>query len=271
MILKDKILQPKLDQKVQYTLRIAVAMCFIGHGAFGIITKPAWCNYFAVFGMGPDLSYQIMPVVGCFDILLGVVMLIYPVRAIPAWLVVWGVFTALLRPLSGEPLAEFIERAGNFGAPLAFLFLAGRAKNTKEWFTPIRPRVQRDGAAFKQFALCLRIAAFLLVLGHGWLNLVGKKNLLGQYTSIGFSNPEQVAQLIGMMEIAAAFILLIRPFRSLVFVLFIWKMISEIFYPQYKLFEWVERGGSYGVLLALWMVTERKTILTWPRIRLAIK
>ena len=36
------------NQKIHYTLRVAAAMCFIGHGAFGIITKPIWCNYFAL-------------------------------------------------------------------------------------------------------------------------------------------------------------------------------------------------------------------------------
>lgn len=259
----------ELNQKVHYTLRIAVAMCFIGHGAFGIITKAVWCNYFAVFGMGHDLSYQLMPVIGCFDILLGITMLVYPVRAIPAWLVIWGVFTALLRPVSGEPLAEFIERGGNFGAPLAFLFMSGGSKNIRGWFTRIDPDVQQDAKNFTSLASCLRIVAFLLLLGHGWLNLIGKKGLLNQYTSIGFSDPEQVAQIIGIVEIAATFILLIRPFRSLVFILLLWKMISEIFYPQYKFFEWIERGGSYGVLLALWLVTERKTLLEWPKTRLA--
>ena len=39
------------NQKTHYTLRIAAAMCFIGHGAFGIITKAIWCNYFAIFGI----------------------------------------------------------------------------------------------------------------------------------------------------------------------------------------------------------------------------
>ena len=111
-------------------------MCFIGHGAFGIITKAIWCNYFAVFGIGQDLSFQLMPVAGCFDIFLGIVMLFYPVRAILAWLVFWGIITALLRPLSGEPFAEFIERAGNFGVPLAFLLVSGNAKNIRDWFIP---------------------------------------------------------------------------------------------------------------------------------------
>src|ERR1700729_613748 len=99
--------------KVYYTLRLAVAMCFVGHGAFGIITKPIWCNYFAVFGIGHDLAYRLMPLVGTIDILLGLSLLIYPIRAVAAWLVIWGIVTGALRPLSGEPFVELIERAGN--------------------------------------------------------------------------------------------------------------------------------------------------------------
>ncbi len=38
--------------KIHYTLRIASAMCFIGHGSFGIIKKAIWSNYFGVFGIG---------------------------------------------------------------------------------------------------------------------------------------------------------------------------------------------------------------------------
>src|SRR5271156_6498838 len=79
------------EEKVHYTLRIAAAMCFIGHGAFGIITKPIWCNYFAVFGIGHGLAYRLMPFVGVMDILLGLSLLIYPIRAVAGWLVVWGI------------------------------------------------------------------------------------------------------------------------------------------------------------------------------------
>src|SRR5215475_5974241 len=86
-------------QSIHYTLRIAAAMCFIGHGAFGIITKPIWCNYFAVAGIGHDTAYTLMPVVGTADILMGLSLLFYPIRGAAAWLVVWGIITASLRPL----------------------------------------------------------------------------------------------------------------------------------------------------------------------------
>jgi hypothetical protein len=55
-------------KKIYYALRIASAMCFIGHGAFGIITKQIWCNYFGVFGFGHETAYAMMPYVGVMDI-----------------------------------------------------------------------------------------------------------------------------------------------------------------------------------------------------------
>ena len=90
------------------------------------------------------------------------------------------------------------------------------------------------------------------MLGHGWLNVIQKKGLLDQYTDLGFSNASITAQAIGIFEIIAAFTVLIRPVQSIVLSILIWKMVSELFYPHYEIFEWIERGGSYGVLLALW-------------------
>src|SRR5262249_51682229 len=70
----------------------------------------------------------------------------------------------------------------------------------------------------------------------------------------GFENPEGIAQIIGMIEIIGAATLLVLPLRSVILLLFLWKMASETQYPAYPIFEWVERGGSYAALLALWIV-----------------
>src|ERR1700710_771018 len=182
-------------QRMHYTLRVASAMCFIGHGAFGIITKPIWCNYFAVFGMGHDMAYRLMPFVGTIDILFGLSLLLYPIRIVPAWLVIWGIVTASLRPFSGEPFAEFIERAGNFGAPLALLLLSGTGG---KWRSRISAHPQPDAKTFSNVITCLRVIVFLLLLGHGWLNWIEKKGLLQQYTSLGFSDPVKVAHAAGL-------------------------------------------------------------------------
>jgi hypothetical protein len=233
-------------------LRIASAMCFIGHGAFGMITKAVWCNYLAVFGIGQDTAYQLMPVIGSVDILMGISLLIYPVRAVVLWLVVWGLATASMRPLSGEPFAELLERAGNFGAPLALLILCPPGKGFRAWFKKMQPPEHISQVSLKRVTLCLRATAFLLLAGHGWLNLMGKKSLLTQYSSLGFNDVQQVALISGTIEIAAAMVIAIRPLRPLIMLFLIWKMGTELFYAQWGIFEWIERGGSYGVLLALW-------------------
>src|ERR1700742_4592893 len=156
-------------QSIHYTLRIAAAMCFIGHGAFGIITKPIWCNYFAVVGIGHEMAYTLMPVVGTADILMGLSLLVYPIRAVAGWLVIWGVITASMRPLSGEPFAELIERAGNYGAPLALLLLSGTAGRVgkRGIFSRLDPNPQPDAHHYRLVLFCLRIAVVLLLVGHG--------------------------------------------------------------------------------------------------------
>jgi hypothetical protein len=186
-------------------------MCFIGHGAFGIITKAIWCNYFGVFGIDHNAAYSLMPYVGLLDICLGLLIAFYPVRIVFAWLIIWGTFTAMLRPLSGEPFAEFIERAGNYGAPLALLLLTHSANN--KWLKTISTeKIQFNELIIRRVTICLRIVVFLLFWGHGWLNLIEKKSLLDQYRSLGFSNPVGVAHIVGSLEILAAVSTLINLF-----------------------------------------------------------
>ncbi len=232
-------------------------MCLIGHGAFGIITKAVWAKYLGVAGIGQDTAYQLMPVIGVADILLGISLLLYPIRAVAGWLVIWGFATAAMRPLSGEPFAELIERAGNFGAPLALLVLCTPAKGVASWFQRMHAPQGMSVYKLSQVLRVLRAAAFLLLAGHGWLNLIGKEGLLSQYAALGFTDAKQVALIVGIIELAAACIIAFRPVRPFVLAVLIWKMTTEMFYPQWGFFEWVERGGSYGVLLAIWFALER--------------
>ena len=240
-------------ENIYHTLRIASAMCFIGHGAFGLITKSIWCNYFAVFGIGEHLAYRLMPLVGTVDLVMGFSLLFYPLRGIARWLVVWALITALLRPLSGEPFGEFIERAGNYGVPLALLLLSpASAGGFRSWWSKLDGHAHPDARTLSRVRWCLRIVVFLLLLGHGWLNFIEKEALLRQYAGLGFTDPVRIAHWTGLFEMLAALAVLIRPSRPLLLVLLLWKMSSELFYPHWELFEWIERGGSYGALLALY-------------------
>jgi uncharacterized membrane protein YphA (DoxX/SURF4 family) len=254
------------EQKVHYTLRIACALCFIGHGAFGIITKAIWCNYFGVFGIGEVLSYQLMPFVGSIDILCGILILVYPVRAVVLWLVVWGFITAMLRPLSGEPFAEFIERFGNFGTPFVLLILCGGFRRSfKRPLSSLEINFRIDEQTWTNVIVVLRFVVFFLICGHGVLNLLEKKSLLDQYVSLGFIYPAETAQIVGLFEITMGLFVLIRPLRPVVFGLFLWKITSELFYPQHELFEWIERAGSYGAILGLWFALEARSNFSWDK------
>jgi len=249
------------ENKIYYTLRIAAAMCFIGHGAFGIIGKEIWCNYFAVFGIGRASAYHVMPFVGGMDILMGFSLLFYPTKLVFGWLVIWGCFTALLRPMSGEPFAEMIERAGNYGAPLALLLLCWKRPFFQHLFSIIGPPDEFEKKTLANVKLCLQCVVFLLLFGHGVLNIIEKKGIMQQYTALGFSNLAIVARFVGVFEITASLSILISPLRQVVVFLLVWKIATELFYPHWELFEWIERGGSYGALLALWFALPKSK--TW--------
>ena len=117
---------------VYWLLRIACGCEFIGHGAFGVITKAAWVPYFRVVGIRAHVAWELMPVVGSVDIFLGILVLLKPLRVVLLYYSVWGLWTALLRPLSGEPVWELVERAPNYLVPLTLLYLRGLPRSWKE-------------------------------------------------------------------------------------------------------------------------------------------
>src|SRR5690349_4755581 len=118
---------------LEWVLRIGACLCFLGHGAFGVMTKEAWVPYFAVVGIGRESAFALMPVIGAVDIAMACLVLVRPVNAALVWMAAWAIWTASLRPLAGEPIWEALERAGNYGVPVALLFL-GAPRDSWRWF-----------------------------------------------------------------------------------------------------------------------------------------
>ena len=119
---------------IEWVLRIAVAGEFIGHGVFALQGKKAWIEWFPVFGItNPEVARQLLFLVGMVDVALAILILIRPVRIALLWMAFWGFWTALVRPIVGEPIWDFVERWANWGAPLALLLLLGWPKQWKEW------------------------------------------------------------------------------------------------------------------------------------------
>ncbi|TSC75173.1 MAG: hypothetical protein G01um101444_19 [Parcubacteria group bacterium Gr01-1014_44] len=118
----------------KWVLRISVAGEFIGHGIFAMQGKKDWIGWFSKFGISDTgTATQLLFIIGLIDIALAVLILIKPVRLALLWMILWGFWTALLRPLVGMPVWDFVERWANWGAPLALLLLLGWPKNIREW------------------------------------------------------------------------------------------------------------------------------------------
>lgn len=114
-----------MNQKImEWVLRIAVAGEFVGHGVFALQGKKDWIGWFADFGI-PDagLAAKLLFIVGLADLAVAVIVLLRPVKIVLLWAVFWGFWTALVRPIVGQPIWDFIERSANWGAPLALYYL----------------------------------------------------------------------------------------------------------------------------------------------------
>ncbi|TAL20481.1 hypothetical protein EPN90_00840 [Patescibacteria group bacterium] len=123
------------QKKVEWVLRVAVAGEFVGHGVFALMGKKDWINWVGqLSGADPLLAGQLLWLIGLMDLAVAVIVLLKPVRAVLLWGAFWGFWTALVRPLVGLPVWDFIERWANWGAPLALLLTLGWPKSAKEWW-----------------------------------------------------------------------------------------------------------------------------------------
>jgi hypothetical protein len=115
-------------------LRVGVAGEFLGHGVFALGVKQGWIPYFTSLGFTEGFAAMVLPIVGIMDILVAIFVLFWPLRIVLGWATLWGFWTALIRPLAGEPIWDFVERFANWAAPLALLAMKGFPKTFNDWF-----------------------------------------------------------------------------------------------------------------------------------------
>ena len=232
-------------------LRVGAALCFIGHGAFGFIGKEGWLPYFAVAGIPPRWAWGLMPWIGAVDVLAGMAVLFAPRRLPLIYMAVWGAWTALLRPLAGESVFEAVERAGNYGVPLALLLLVGLPRSWGALMAVVGP-AEADPRARERARAALRWTTCLLLAGHGALGaLVGKPLLAEHYLAVGL--PGATTGLVGWFEIGLAGLVAASPHPALLAFVAAWKLATESLFlvSGAPVWEFVERAGSYAAPLAL--------------------
>ena len=241
-----------MPSSVLMLLRVGFAGCFIGHGVFGLLQKRDWLVFFDQFGIGDATALALMPVVGGVDIAIGILGLVAPIRAVFLYGACWCLFTAALRPLSGQGAAEFLERAGNYGVPIAVLVLS----SGRGWWTRIRETSDRS-AATRVATVCAWTTALLLA-GHGWLALQGKPLLQTHLAAIG--GTPALVPMLGAIEMVMALVCVIRPGARLLIGVAAWKVATEGLFPLAgaPIWEFVERAGSYAAPLAGALLLHRR-------------
>lgn len=282
-----------LQNQLHWTLRITAALCFIGHGTWGLITKAGWLPFFASQGIEPEIAWKLQPLIGAFDILMAVILLRKPNRSIIIWMFLWALWTAILRPLAGNlekvqvdgewivQLAtesmrvakmqtwEFWERAGNWGPPFMLLVMGGAfAMTRKDLLEPYKEPEIKDSTIDTVFFLC-KVCLALLLIGHsGFGFAVEKKMLIDHWQSIGVNADIAFITKVGYAEFALGVLIFIFPLRPFIFLALFWKLFTEFLYVpadtvagmgMVNIFEWIERWGDYGVpLIMLYILSYRK-------------
>ena len=115
--------------RIEWLLRIGVFLTFLGHGFFALYGKAQWIKYLTIFGFSDSTALKLMTYIGVIDILIALVVLLRPHKYIVFYAFIWAFSTALIRPISGESILDFVERGANWVTPLClFLLLNSKRK-----------------------------------------------------------------------------------------------------------------------------------------------
>ena len=251
---------------ILWVLKIAVGFNFLFHGAWGVVGKEAWIPFFGFAGISETSAVYLQRMIGVMDITLGLIVMFAPTRWAMIWIIIWAVWTASLRPLTGSAWWYFLERSGNYGPPLAFFIYAGWGRSISDWLKPIKTfTLTENKILVMKWVLRCAIAAQLI--SHGLYGVIeGKQLLIGHFGSVGLPgtlmDPESFLISVGWFEIGLGVLVLLKPFRAVVALIILWEVFIGLLYPisglpvtehpqVYLIFRTLERFGDYAGPLGL--------------------
>jgi len=141
------------------------------HGFLAALGNRGWLPYMATVGLHGNSALFIMRCIGLMDIAIAVATLLAPTAnaGVSTWAFVWAFSTALIRPLSGEVIWAFVERAGNWATPLALTWVqvarTGTHPIVSQVLALVPPSVPLPLAASSAFHAHLLAAVLVFVAG----------------------------------------------------------------------------------------------------------
>lgn len=116
-------------KKIEWLLRAGVAGEFAGHGLLAVGGKADWTKWISLMlQVNASTAHTLLLLIGTFDLIVALIVLVKPVRPVLLWAAFWGFWTALVRPLvallgvTGIGWLDFVERSANWAAPLALYY-----------------------------------------------------------------------------------------------------------------------------------------------------
>lgn len=258
------------EEKISFLLRFGILGCFVGHGAWGLIGKEGWLPFFNVFFFNEGTSRQLMPFIGMMDIAVGIFAFFYPTRALLYWAAFWTLFTAMLRPSAGMGMSEFFERAGNYGIPLAMLFITGAFHQQKSLFKKIQLsdfNLEKNWSGLERI---LRWSLVALLIGHGGLAFFNEHQGIAKHLNfIGIHPSREVMMIFGGFEMLLGVCVFFFPRTTgLLYFVLTYKLFTELMHPiagqSRDVFETIERMGDYiipPILLIIYAYFPKKSAM----------
>jgi hypothetical protein len=109
--------------RLQWVLRIGLAMTFFGHGwtAWGL--PPSWLGYLVCVGVPEALASVILQAIALQDLVIAGLLLVRINKPLLLWVVFWLLLVSVIRPICGESLLELVKRGGYLACAGSLLYL----------------------------------------------------------------------------------------------------------------------------------------------------
>jgi len=122
-----------IRNKIEWGLRIILAIVFISRAIPAFMGEPEWIGLFTNIGVASDLARVLLILIGISDTLIAILLLVKPIRAVVVWAIIWPIVPAIGTYLAGSPLDFVLVHYGSLVvATLFLLYLRGFPRNVSQ-------------------------------------------------------------------------------------------------------------------------------------------